>query len=56
MEFNLKLQKSLLPAFEIENAVVSGLNDWVKEVAECMSFEGMVSTAGCVLINPHNVM
>lgn len=30
VEFNLKLQKSLLPAFEIDNALVSALNDWVK--------------------------
>ena len=29
-EFNLKLQKSLLPSFELENALVSALNDWVK--------------------------
>ncbi len=30
IEFNLKLQKSLLPTFETENALVSALNDWVK--------------------------
>lgn len=30
VEFNLKLQKSLLPTFELENALVSALNDWVK--------------------------
>lgn len=30
VEFNLKLQKSLLPSFETENALVSALNDWVK--------------------------
>jgi hypothetical protein len=30
VEFNLKLQKSLLPTFEMENALVSALNDWVK--------------------------
>jgi hypothetical protein len=33
VEFNLKLQKSLLPTFELDNALVSALNDWVKEVA-----------------------
>lgn len=38
VEFNLKLQKCLLPAFEIDNALVSALNDWVKEVAECLSY------------------
>ena len=30
VEFNLKLQKALLPTFELDNALVSGLNDWVK--------------------------
>jgi len=30
LEFNLKLQKCLLPTFETDNAMVSGLNDWVK--------------------------
>jgi hypothetical protein len=30
VEFNLKLQKSLLPSFEVDNALVSALNDWVK--------------------------
>ena len=30
IEFNLKLQKCLLPTFEAENAMISSLNDWVK--------------------------
>ena len=55
MEFNLKLQKSLLPSFELDNALISGLNDWVKEVAECLTYEGMVSTAGCVEVTPDNI-
>jgi hypothetical protein len=45
----------LLPTFEIENAIVSGLNDWVKEVAECLSFEGMVSTADCIEVTQNNI-
>jgi hypothetical protein len=55
VEFNLKLQKSLLPSFELDNALISGLNDWVKEVAECLTYEGMVSTAGCVEVTPDNI-
>jgi hypothetical protein len=54
VEFNLKLQKSLLPSFETENALVSALNDWVKEVAECLSYEGMVSTSNCEEITPES--
>ncbi len=54
VEFNLKLQKSLLPSFETENALVSALNDWVKEVAECLSYEGMVSTSKCEEITAEN--
>jgi hypothetical protein len=56
VEFNLKLQKALLPTFELDNALISGLNDWVKEVAECLSYEGMVSTTGCVEVTVGNVM
>jgi hypothetical protein len=42
-ELNLRIQKTLLPSFEQENAVTSALNDWVKEVAECFAYEGMVT-------------
>ena len=51
----MKLQKALLPSFELDNALVSGFNDWVKEVAECLTYEGMVSTAGCVEVTPSNI-
>ena len=50
----MKLQKSLLPSFELENALVSALNDWVKEVAECLTYEGMVSTSKCEEITSDN--
>lgn len=33
---------------------MSALNDWVKEVAECLSYEGMVSTTKCEEITSEN--
>lgn len=35
--------------------MISGLNDWVKEVAECLTYDGMVSTAGCVEVTSDNI-
>ena len=41
IEFNIKLQKCLLPSFELQNAFISALNDWLKEVTECFSAESV---------------
>ena len=38
IEFNMRIQKTLLPVFDIANAFVSALNDWVKEVTECFNY------------------
>lgn len=38
IEFNMKVQKCLLEKFDLSNAFVSALNDWVKEITECFSY------------------
>ena len=39
IEFNMKIQKCLLRDFNIENAFLSALNDWMKEILECYSYQ-----------------
>lgn len=41
IEFNLKVQKCLLPQFDLSNAFVSALNDWVKEITECFHYSDL---------------
>ncbi|KRX09069.1 hypothetical protein PPERSA_01956 [Pseudocohnilembus persalinus] len=37
-KFDLKLQKCLIPNFELNNAFQSALNDWLKEIQECKGY------------------
>lgn len=50
IEFDLKIQKCLLPTFDMNNAFVSALNDWVKEVTECYNYKELFSTNDTSLV------
>lgn len=41
VEFNIKVQKCLLPNFDLNIAFVSALNDWAKEISECFTFKDL---------------
>ncbi|EAS03160.1 hypothetical protein TTHERM_00446420 (macronuclear) [Tetrahymena thermophila SB210] len=51
IEFNLKVQKCLLPQFDLSNAFVSALNDWVKEITECFNYADLYSSNETDVLN-----
>ncbi|CAD8173203.1 unnamed protein product [Paramecium octaurelia] len=49
IELNIRLQKALLIEFQLKNAFISALNDWVREVQDCYDLKTLY------IIEPINI-